>query len=64
MQNCPIYSGNYHLDGWRLHTDLVPNYLYAGNYRIKAHTFYGKYKGKDEDFLVDIDLEIDLLDHA
>ncbi|KNC24252.1 hypothetical protein FF38_13697 [Lucilia cuprina] len=60
MQNCPVYKGHYYLDAWKLEQDLVPTYLYAGSYRLKSHTFYGKFKGKDEDFLVSIDLDVDL----
>lgn len=62
MQNCPIYSGHYYLEGWKLEGDLVPTYLYAGSYRLKSYTFYGKFKGKDEDFMVEINMDIDLLD--
>lgn len=58
MQNCPVYKGHYYLRGWELDPDLIPSYLYAGDYRIKGYGFYGKFKGKDEDFVVAIDLEI------
>ncbi|XP_065362135.1 uncharacterized protein LOC135955705 [Calliphora vicina] len=58
MQNCPVYSGHYYLNGWKLDPVLIPTYLYAGDYRIKGYGFYGKYKSKEEDFVLAVDLEI------
>ncbi|XP_046807375.1 uncharacterized protein LOC111687196 [Lucilia cuprina] len=58
MQNCPVYSGRYYLNGWKLDSDLIPSYLYAGDYRVKGYGFYGKLESKHEDFVVAMDLEI------
>ncbi|XP_030385962.1 uncharacterized protein LOC115632845 [Scaptodrosophila lebanonensis] len=54
MYNCPVAKGHYFLHNWRLESRLVPTYLYAGDYRVKAHFFYGKHRSKLEDFIVDL----------
>lgn len=61
MQNCPVYSGYYYLRGWKLDGELMPMFLYAGDYRIKGYGFYGKYQSKNEDFVVAIDMELSLV---
>ncbi|XP_068148990.1 uncharacterized protein [Drosophila tropicalis] len=54
MYNCPVTGGHYFLHNWKLDSRLVPHYMYAGDYRVKAHFFYGKHKTKQEDFVLDI----------
>ncbi|KAH8260980.1 hypothetical protein KR044_001347 [Drosophila immigrans] len=54
MYNCPVVVGHYFLRNWKLDTQLVPHYLYAGDYRVKGHFFFGKLKTKQEDFVLDL----------
>ncbi|XP_023168130.1 uncharacterized protein LOC111597563 [Drosophila hydei] len=54
MYNCPVPEGHYFLRNWKLDSSLVPQYLYAGDYRISCHLFFGKLKTKHEDFVVDL----------
>ncbi|XP_062136659.1 uncharacterized protein LOC133845976 [Drosophila sulfurigaster albostrigata] len=54
MYNCPVVVGQYFLRNWKLDGELVPHYLYAGDYRVKGHFFFGKLKSKHEDFVLDL----------
>lgn len=58
MQNCPVFAGHYYLRGWKLDTNLIPSYLYAGDYRIKGYGYYGKHRSKNEEFVVAVSLEL------
>ncbi|XP_034475903.1 uncharacterized protein LOC117782916 [Drosophila innubila] len=54
MYNCPVIEGHYFLHNWKLDSQLVPQYLYAGDYRITGHFFFGKLKTKREEFVLDL----------
>lgn len=58
MQNCPVFAGHYYLRGWKLDPNLIPSYLYAGDYRIKGYGYYGKHRSKNEEFVVAVSLEL------
>lgn len=50
-RSCPIQPGYYYLKGWNLDANLVPSFLYLGDYRIGGSFFYGKYKKTDNPLL-------------
>ncbi|EDW19668.2 uncharacterized protein Dmoj_GI13911 [Drosophila mojavensis] len=54
MYNCPVTEGHYFLRNWRMEAHMVPQYLYAGDYRVNCHMFFGKLKTKHEDFVVEM----------
>lgn len=54
MLNCPVPEGHYFLRNWKLDSQLVPQYLYAGDYRVSTHFFFGKLKTKQEEFVLDM----------
>lgn len=54
MYNCPVPEGHFYLKNWKLDSKLVPQYLYAGDYRVTSHFFFGKLKTKTEDFVLDM----------
>lgn len=54
MSNCPVHVGHYFLHDWKVDSSMFPRYLYAGDYRITGHFFYGKYKTNQEDFVLDM----------
>ncbi|XP_064545040.1 uncharacterized protein LOC135433039 [Drosophila montana] len=54
MLNCPVPEGHYFLRNWKLDSQLVPQYLYAGDYRVSSHFFFGKLKTKQEEFVLDM----------
>lgn len=57
MQNCPIPEGHYHLRDWRPDASIIPAYLFAGDYRIRGYCFYGNYKKKNMEFLIDMEVD-------
>ncbi|XP_061401958.1 uncharacterized protein LOC133337767 [Musca vetustissima] len=57
MPNCPVAAGRYYVKGWKPDSKLIPSYLYPGDYRLKGYVFYGRYQGKKEDFVVDIEVD-------
>ncbi|XP_034122885.1 uncharacterized protein LOC117580438 [Drosophila guanche] len=56
MANCPVPEGQYFLRNWKLDSQLVPNYLMPGDYRVLVHFFYGKQKTNHEEFALDMDI--------
>lgn len=54
IYNCPVPEGHYYLNNWKLDPQLVPQYLYAGDYRVTCHFYFGKLKSKTEDFVLDM----------
>lgn len=42
MQNCPIYEGHYYLHNYRLEANLIPSYLYPGDYRLIGRSYLHK----------------------
>ncbi|KAH8370700.1 hypothetical protein KR093_004721, partial [Drosophila rubida] len=54
MYNCPVIEGHYFLHNWKLAPQLIPQYLYAGDYRVTGHFFFGKFKTKTEQFVLDL----------
>ncbi|XP_017084232.1 uncharacterized protein LOC108116726 [Drosophila eugracilis] len=52
MENCPVPAGHYYLKGWHVDMGLVPSYLLSGDYRLRALVYYGKYRTKKQQFLV------------
>ncbi|KAH8261329.1 hypothetical protein KR044_007178, partial [Drosophila immigrans] len=54
MYNCPVEEGHYFLHNWKLEPQLIPQYLYAGDYRVKTHFFFGKLKTRNEHFVLDM----------
>ncbi|XP_073841511.1 uncharacterized protein [Musca autumnalis] len=57
MQNCPVAADHYYVNGWKPESKLIPSYLYPGDYRIKGYGFMGKYRGKNENFVVEIEVD-------
>ncbi|KAL7734578.1 hypothetical protein ACLKA6_010887 [Drosophila palustris] len=51
---CPVAEGHYFLHNWKLDSQLIPHYLYAGDYRVTGHFFFGKLKSKQEEFVLDL----------
>ncbi|KAH8406085.1 hypothetical protein KR215_004843, partial [Drosophila sulfurigaster] len=54
MYNCPVVEGHYFLHNWQLESQLIPQYLHGGNYRVTGHFFFGKFKTKSEQFVLDM----------
>ncbi|KAH8419566.1 hypothetical protein KR222_006572, partial [Zaprionus bogoriensis] len=54
MNNCPVSEGHYFLHNWKLDPQLVPQYLFAGDYRVSSYFFFGKLKSKQEEFVLDM----------
>ncbi|XP_068148989.1 uncharacterized protein [Drosophila tropicalis] len=52
LKNCPLNASHYYLRGWQFDEMLVPPFITSGSYRLETYNFYGKYKGKDEDFIM------------
>ncbi|EDW40068.1 GL18090 [Drosophila persimilis] len=52
LRQCPLKTGHYYLRGWQFGEGLVPPFITSGSYRLQTYNFYGKYKGKDEDFIM------------
>ncbi|XP_019894626.2 uncharacterized protein LOC109613899 [Musca domestica] len=57
MPNCPISAGHYYVHGWEPDATLIPSYLFAGDYRIKGYCFFGNYKKKNMEFIVEIEVD-------
>lgn len=57
MQNCPVSVGHYYVHGWRPDASLIPSYLFAGDYRIKGYCFFGNFKKKNMEFVIDIEVD-------
>ncbi|XP_019894624.2 uncharacterized protein LOC109613897 [Musca domestica] len=57
MQNCPVSVGHYYVHDWRPDASLIPSYLFAGDYRIKGYCFFGNYKKKNMEFVIDIEVD-------
>ncbi|XP_017860806.1 PREDICTED: uncharacterized protein LOC108612436 [Drosophila arizonae] len=47
-RSCPIYPGYYYIQDWELKDDLVPTFLFFGDYRIAASFYYGKYSKRNK----------------
>ncbi|KAH8406086.1 hypothetical protein KR215_004844, partial [Drosophila sulfurigaster] len=54
MYNCPVVEGHYFVRNWQLESQLIPQYLHGGNYRVTGHFFFGKFKTKSEQFVLDM----------
>ncbi|XP_023168129.2 uncharacterized protein LOC111597562 [Drosophila hydei] len=52
-RSCPIQPGYYYLQDWQLKEDLVPTFLYVGDYRIAGSFYYGKYYKRNDKLLVE-----------
>ncbi|XP_016959326.1 uncharacterized protein LOC108030785 [Drosophila biarmipes] len=52
LRQCPLNASHYYLRGWQFGEGLVPPFIASGAYRLETYNFYGKYKGKDEDFIM------------
>ncbi|XP_060659442.1 uncharacterized protein LOC132793504 [Drosophila nasuta] len=56
-RSCPIQPGYYYLKGWTFNGDIVPSFLYLGDYRVGGSFYYGKYRRKTENPLLECTLE-------
>ncbi|KAH8335085.1 hypothetical protein KR074_005056 [Drosophila pseudoananassae] len=52
LRQCPLNASHYYLSGWQFGEGLVPPFITSGSYRLETYNFYGKYKGKNEDFIM------------
>lgn len=52
LHQCPLNASHYHLKGWQFENGLVPPFITSGSYRLETYNFFGKYKGKDKDFIM------------
>ncbi|XP_062127362.1 uncharacterized protein LOC133839801 [Drosophila sulfurigaster albostrigata] len=44
MYNCPVEEGRYFVHNWQIESQLVPQFLHRGNYRVTGHFFFGNLK--------------------
>ncbi|XP_034475902.1 uncharacterized protein LOC117782914 [Drosophila innubila] len=56
-RSCPIEPGYYYLKGWNFNGNLVPSFLYLGDYRIGGSFYYGKYKKTNDKPLLECIIE-------
>ncbi|XP_043650158.1 uncharacterized protein LOC122618089 [Drosophila teissieri] len=52
LRQCPLNASHYYLRDWQFGEGLVPPFITSGSYRLETYNFFGKYKGKDEDFIM------------
>ncbi|EDW73240.1 uncharacterized protein Dwil_GK19262 [Drosophila willistoni] len=55
--SCPIAQGIYYMHGWALDGELIPSFLYLGDYRIGGTFFYGRYKKNFDNPLLECTVE-------
>lgn len=55
--SCPIQTGYYYLRDWHLNGNLIPSFLYLGDYRIGGSFFYGRYRKNSEKLLLECTVE-------
>ncbi|KAH8261058.1 hypothetical protein KR044_002799, partial [Drosophila immigrans] len=56
-KSCPIQPGNYYLKGWTFTGNLVPSFLYIGDYRVGGAFYYGKYRKNNDNPLLECYME-------
>ncbi|KAH8370706.1 hypothetical protein KR093_004713, partial [Drosophila rubida] len=56
-RSCPILPGYYFLKGWTLNGNLVPSFMYLGDYRVGGSFYYGKYRKRNENPLLECTME-------
>ncbi|XP_034122189.1 uncharacterized protein LOC117580059 [Drosophila guanche] len=55
--SCPIGKGYYYLHGWTLDANYVPSFFYLGDYRISGRFFYGRFKKKEDNPMLECSVE-------
>ncbi|KAH8371622.1 hypothetical protein KR093_008286 [Drosophila rubida] len=46
---CPVLPGYYYLKDFKLEDDLIPGFMFSGDYRIHLKGFYGRFKANSAD---------------
>ncbi|XP_017042181.1 uncharacterized protein LOC108088744 [Drosophila ficusphila] len=52
LRQCPLNASHYYLKGWQFGEGLVPPFITSGSYRLETYNFFGRYKAKDEVFIM------------
>ncbi|KAH8260894.1 hypothetical protein KR044_000199 [Drosophila immigrans] len=46
---CPVLPGYYYLKEFKIEEDLIPGFMFSGDYRIQLRGFYGRFKVNSAD---------------
>ncbi|XP_017134821.1 uncharacterized protein LOC108150986 [Drosophila miranda] len=55
--SCPVGRGYYYLHGWTLDASYIPSFFYLGDYRISGRFFYGRFKKKEDNPMLECSVE-------
>ncbi|KAH8406289.1 hypothetical protein KR215_010485, partial [Drosophila sulfurigaster] len=52
LRQCPLNASHYYIRNWQFGNNLLPPFITTGAYRLETYNFYGRYRAKDEVFIM------------